>query len=310
MRRDRSSLVIAGVTVAALWLLAGCRSAPAPVLPTATPVPTQAISTATVTPLPPPTVTAYPSPTMRGADGAVPPTVDVSSPATGAPGAPGTSAPVVQATQAPTLTPSITPSPAPTLTPTVSFINLPSGVSLGGAIYFSDFEAGWPSTNDPTAKIAIKNGQYVFEVGPYDGRYFNTTLIKQANLYVQVEVTPDTCPQKAGYGLMFHFVDANNYYLLTVFCDNTYTAIAKVAGSVMALNYGSLPSGLDAKQNGVLHLGVLARGTSYTLFLEGKSIGSFDDSQFPQGDVAIYAVSQGNKVLKVAFDNLKVWSVQ
>ena len=59
--------------------------------------------------------------------------------------------------------------------------------------------------------------------------------------------SPGTCPAKAGYGVMFHFKDASNYYLLTIFCDNTYTAVAKVAGSVQAMNYGNLPSGLDAK---------------------------------------------------------------
>ena len=309
MRRYRARLVYAGVTLAMLWLLAGCQSAPAQALPSATPLPTQAVPTTTATFLPPPTVTPYPSPTMRGADGGAPPEA-VSSPAAGDTGAPASPIPVVQNTQAPTLTPSITPSPAPTATPTVSFINLPAGVSLGGTMYLSDFAAGWPSVNDPTAKIAIKNGQYAFEVGPFDGRYFTTTVLKLANLYAQVEVTPDTCPQKAGYGLMFHFQDANNYYLLTIYCDNTYTAIAKVAGSVEALNYGNLPSGLNAGQQGMLHLGVLARGTSYTMFLEGQNIGAFDDSQFPQGDIAIYASSQGNKALKVSFDNLKVWSVQ
>jgi hypothetical protein len=306
MRRYSSFVGFICMALSLLCLLAGCQGPAAPALPTATLLPTQAIPTATATFLPPPTVTPYPSPTMRGAEGVVP----QADALTAAPGAPSTSASVAQGTPIPVATAPPSPSPAPTLTPTVSFVNLPAGISLGGATYSSDFQTGWPSFNDPTAKIAIRDDQYHFEIGPFDGRYFTTTALNQGNLYAQVEVTPETCPDKTGYGLMFHFEDASNYYLLTIFCDSSYTAVAKVAGSVVALSYGNLPTDLDPKQEDVHHLGVLAHGNDYTLYLEGQSIGSFNDTQFPKGDVAIYAVSQGNKVLKVSFDNLKVWSVQ
>jgi hypothetical protein len=309
MRRHPSLPILIIVVFAWLWLMVGCRSAAAPVVPTATPVPAQAIPTSTATFLPPPTVTLYPTATARDGEVVVPqPSVPIS--ATEAPGAPPAPVQSPVNTDIPAPTATSTPIPAPTASPTVSFVNLPAGVSLGGEVYLSDFSAGWPSVNDPTAKIAIKDGQYHFEIGPFDGRFFNTTAVKQGNLYAQVEVTPETCPDKTGYGLMFHFNDANNYYLVTIFCDSSYTAVAKVGGSVIGLSNGKLPGGLDAGQNSVHHLGVLAHGNDYMLSFEGQTISTFTDAQFPQGDVAIYAVSQGSQVLKATFDNLKVWSVQ
>jgi len=309
MGRHSTTRITAIVFAGLAWLLSGCLAADAtPALPTATALPTQAVPTATATFLPPPTVTSYPSPTMRGAEGIViAPPADVPTDAAGAPAAPA--APDVQDTAVPVATATPVPTEAPTLTPTLAFINLPSGISLANSLYSTNFD-GWPAFNDPTAKSSFSGGVYHFDMGPFDGRFLNTTALNADNIYIQLDVTPGTCPEKAGYGVMFHFKDASNYYLLTVFCDNTYTAVAKVAGSVQALNYGNLPSGLDAKSSETHHLGVLANGNQFTMYLEGQPIGSFTDNQFPRGDVAIYASSQGGKVLKIDFEGLKIWSVQ
>lgn len=309
MGRFFSTLITAIASLGVAWFLSGCRPAgTAATLPTATTLPTQPIPTSTATFLPPPTVTSYPSPTMRGAEGVVT-QVDIPAGVTAAPGAPSTSAPVAQNTSPPPATATTVPTPAPTLTPTLSFVNLPSGISLANSVYATNFD-GWPSFKDPSAKSSFSGGHYHFDMGPFDGRFLNSTALDAANIYIQLDVTPDSCPDKAGYGVMFHFKDANNYYLLTVFCDNTFTAVSKVAGSVSALSYDNLPPGLDAKSSDTHHLGVLAHGNDYTMYLEGKPLGSFSDTQFPRGDVAIYAVSQGGKVLKINFESLKVWSVQ
>jgi hypothetical protein len=290
-----------------MWLSAGCRSTTTPALPTATLLPTQVISTFTPTFLPPPTVTLYPTATARNGQ--------VIAPVAGIAPAPGevstelpTAAPVIVATSIPP-TATASPPPTATFTPTVTIVDLPAGASLGDMIYFSDFSAGWPSFNDPTAKISLNNGQYQFEVGPFDGRFLNTTLVKQRNLYAQVEVTPSACADKAGYGMMFRFKDANNYYLLSIFCDSSYTAVAKIAGTVYGMTNGILPTGIDPTNNQVHTVGVVAREDNYTLYLNKQIIGSFTDPQLKQGDVAIYAVSQGAQVLKASFDNLKIWNV-
>lgn len=307
MGRQFVSRVIAVAILAAALGLSSCKVAEStPVLPTATALPIQAIPTATSTTLPPPTVTGFPSPTMRGAEGAADqPTTAVSQAAV----VPDAATAGPQNTVAPITTPTPAPTVAPTATPTVSFVNLPSGLSLAGSVYTSTFD-GWPAFNEPTAKSSFSDGHYHFDMGPFDGRFLNTTALNAGNIYVELDVTPENCPAKAGYGVMFHLKDANNYYLLTIFCDNTFNVVAKVAGSVSALSYDKLPAGLDATSNDTHHLGVLAHGNDYTVYLEGQPLGSFTDGQFPKGDVAIYAVSQGGKVLKIDFESLKVWSVQ
>ena len=307
MEQHWISRTITVAILAAAWGLTGCKVGDAtPVLPTATALPVQAIPTSTATALPPPTVTGYPSPTMRGAESAADQPTASAATVTAAPDA---STAVQQDTSSPITTPTPAPTEAPSATPTVSFVNLPSGLSLGSSVYTTTFD-GWPAFNDPTAKSSFSGGLYHFDMGPFDGRFLNTTALNAGDIYIDLDVTPENCPAKAGYGIMFHFKDANNYYLVTLFCDNSFTAVAKIGGSVSALTYDKLPSGLDATTNDTHHLGVLAHGNDYTLFLEGQTFSSFSDVQFPRGDVAIYAVSQGGKVLKIDFESLKVWSVQ
>jgi hypothetical protein len=287
--------LVMSATIALVITLAGCSGAttPSPVLPTTTPAPTAVRPTATPTPLPPPTVTPYPTATT-----------------------PADSVPLVPTTASEALGTSIPPSPVsptqPAGIPTLGSGGLPAGVQQGQVIFSADFYQGWPSIQDTSAKIYLSNGQYVFEVGPYDGRFIATTAINRSDLYAQVEATPIECVTNGGYGLMFRFADAGNYYLLTVFCDNSFSVVSKIGGTFaggVALT-GTLPAGLDAASSTTHTLGVLSRANTHTLYFDGQAIASFSDDRLQQGDVAVYAVSEGSDVLKVAFDNLKVWATQ
>jgi hypothetical protein len=212
------------------------------------------------------------------------------------------------------LSTSLPPASSPQLTavPTLGASGLPAGIQQGQVLFSADFYQGWPSIQDASAKIYLSNGQYVFEIGPYDGRFIATTAVNRRDLYAQVEATPIECVASGGYGLMFRFADANNYYLLTVFCNNSFSVVSRIGGTFaggIALT-GTLPAGLDATSPTPHTLGVLSKADAHTLYFDGQAIASFNDDRLQQGDVAIYAVSEGAGVLKVSFDNLKVWATQ
>jgi len=198
------------------------------------------------------------------------------------------------------------PEATPTLAPPAG---VPGGVDVAEIVYSADFYQGWPSTNDGTAKMSIVNGQYLFAIGPFDARLVTTTAVNRRDMYAQVEVTPKQCPAKTGYGLIFRYTDTGNYYLLTIFCDKTFTIGGRDSGSVFGNNQG-LPDGLDSAEQAVHYVGVLARGDDYTLYFDQQPIGDFRDNRRQQGDVGVYAVSEANQAIQVAFDNLKVWALR
>ena len=281
--------------------------------PPVTVEPTQPTPTATATFLPPPTVTPFPTVTPRAAsDDAEEGAAIAEAPA---PTATGEAGAVVEATEPSPAAGTATPAPEPENSPRpasdASDEGLP-GVSQDRMIFAADFYQGWPSVDQATVKIRLEAGRYVFEVGPYDAGLINTTAVNQQDMYVRVEVTPEVCPAGGGYGLLYRFTDTDNYYLLMVSCENRYSVVARVNGAFVGgtLIEGELPSGLDAASQQVHALGLLVQADRHTLYFDDQLLGSFEDAQLGQGDVALYAVSQGSEVLRVAFDNLEVWTVR
>jgi len=176
----------------------------------------------------------------------------------------------------------------------------------------ADFSQGWPSIDEATAKIRLAGGRYIFEVGPFDGRFITTTAIDTDDLYAQVEATPESCLEGGGYGLLFRFSDNGNYYLYNVYCNNTYTVIARVNGSLApsALSHGPLPGSVRVSDAYPNTLGVLTTGDRFTLYLDNQVVASVSDDRHATGDLALYVVSEGANIVRVAFDNLEVWAVR
>jgi hypothetical protein len=186
---------------------------------------------------------------------------------------------------------------------------VPDGLNLGPVAFSADFARGWPSVDESTAKISIINGQYSFIVGPFDGRFFNTTAVDAEDFYAQVDTQIEECSEGGVYGLLFRQKDEGNYYGFILFCNNTYSVTARVNSSLVAspLSSGPLP-GTDIA--GAHTLGVLAQGDTLTFYFDEQELATVSDQRHSHGDVALYAASQSANVLQVDFDNLKVWSLR
>lgn len=184
-----------------------------------------------------------------------------------------------------------------------------SGSPFGGTLlYETNFARGWPDVDDETATISSSGGLYRMELGPFDARFFTTNGIGATNSYTQVEVTPEACPPQGGYGLIFRYQDVSGYYQFTLFCSGTYSGIARVDGRpASGGTNGDLP--FDAAENTTRTLGILAEGSSFTLFVDGEELDSFSDNRFDAGDVGVAAISQTGEVINVNFGNLQVYSL-
>jgi hypothetical protein len=282
----------------------GGLAAPA-ALPTATSEPAAAPPTFTATFLPPPTVTPFPTVTPRPADASLTGTPASTSPAETGP-APTASGLADQPT------PTGATAPASPTTPPSSSAGLPEGVQVGRSLVSIDFSRGWPDYDNPTAKISMLNGGYMFEVGPYDAAFVNTGQLNAGDFYAQVEATLSECTEKGGYGLLFRFVDDGNFYEFTVRCNGTFSVLEKAGGSYASktLLKGDLPAGLDAAAATTHVLGVLAQGDTFSVYMDGMSLGQASDDTHEAGDIAPWAeASTSPRKVIVLFDNLEAWAL-
>jgi hypothetical protein len=288
--------------------VAGCGTYQQATLPTTTPAPILSAPTVTATFIPPPTVTLYPTATVRTgeADVIIVTATVISMGVSSSVDSPTQS----QATQAQPQPGATLPVVMPIASSSATQEDFPAGISIGDQIFFADFFMGWPAIDEASAKIQLDNGKYRFEVGPYNAKFLYTTVVDQANLYASIEATLIDCPARGGFGLMYRFVDSSNYYLVTLFCDNTYTVVARINGSITGIDHGNLPDGVKLTPDQTYTLGVMAKDQSFDIYLNGNSIASFTDNRINQGDVALYAASQGDHVTRILFDNLKVWAVR
>lgn len=183
---------------------------------------------------------------------------------------------------------------------------------LGELEFSSGFEAGWPTVGEEGVQASLEDGGYVFALAPDNMTVQNASAVDAGNVYVQVEVTPETCPAGGGYGMFFRMRDESNYYALTFFCDGRVTVFARSGGTLVTppVLDVTLPAGLNASAAGAHAIGVLANGSRIEVFFDGQSIATATDSRHSQGDVAVYAVSPRSSELRVVFDNLGVWAAQ
>jgi hypothetical protein len=304
-RKTMRKITLALTVLGLVFTLASCagqgESGPA-LLPTATAQPTQAIPTPTETPLPPPTVTSFPTVTPRSES---PEDLMTEPPEPGE----GSEEPTPASESEEQLP--VENTSTPVSAPATGDSGLP-GVSRDRMIFAADFYQGWPTIDESNVLIRLVDGQYLFEVGPTDAARVQTTAVNQRDAYVQVEATPKACPEGTGYGLIVRYVDDDNYYLITFSCDNRVTAVARVNGSFSGgtLVDDDLPAGLDAASLQTHILGVLSEGDSHTIYMDDQVVGSFEDARHERGDVALHAISRGTGVIRVAFDNLEVWTVR
>lgn len=263
--------------------LSGCVAPSQTILPTSTPLPTAIVATRTPTFTPPPTVTSYPTgnmiaqtPSLMMTNEIVASDEDDISQET-----PVAAAPVITA--------------------------IPEH---GPILFSSDFSVGWPAIETDTSSVNIVNGQYLFEVGPFDGTYITTTSVSSGAYFVEVDIFPEQCPAKAGYGLLFNYRDSANYYVFTIYCDGRFTIAGRQAGAIfdVGISSATIPGGITSA-SGNHTVGIISDNGDFSLLFDNIILAMFSDTRHPDGDVAIYVTSQGSEVIRAAFDNLSVFSL-
>ncbi len=186
-------------------------------------------------------------------------------------------------------------------------------MELGFQLYSTDFRLGWPQIEDEMYSFTPQ--EYGLLVGVTGvGAWFYTSVIKDTErFYAQVDVTPLSCPELAGYGLQFRVQDDANFYTYTVYCNGTYSVLAQEDGVWRGgISSGPLPNAsLPADTNTGQRLALAGDGPNFTLFYNGYVVAQFRDDGFPDGDVGIYIdASRSQERLEVLYQHMEVWTLR
>jgi hypothetical protein len=206
-----------------------------------------------------------------------------------------------------TSTPTITQTFTPSLTPTQSYLDWPVVLSDS----FDGNSNGWYEGTDTDEyvknNVSITGGQYLFDVTAVKSFFWGLSpnLRNLTDFYLTADVENKTGPASADYGLVFRMISSNKYFFAIAAQSQLYSF--QVLNNNQWTTIVDWTSSSQINTSGSNQIGVLARGASFTFFINGEQIDQIDDTTLKTGKVGVgLSMSHAGDNMLLAFDNFEV----
>ena len=228
--------------------------------------------------------------------------------------------PVAKSTQVSKTTTSKTSSPATkvvdkTATPikaaTISAVNK-AGIATGALLYSDDFSnssSGWDTWENANSKVGYVSGKFVIEVFKVDSFFWANPGKDFSDFVLEVDSTKQAGPDDNGFGVIFRYVDKNNFYRFDISSDgyydfgyyenDTWTSIIDWTETA-AIKQGDATNTIT----------ILCKGSKLTFYINGTKITDVTDATLSSGDIGVWAGAVSEAGVKIAFDRLGVWKTK
>ncbi|MBX3013292.1 MAG: hypothetical protein KF832_17365 [Caldilineaceae bacterium] len=216
-----------------------------------------------------------------------------------------------------------TPTPALTVTPAVTATGLDAealatqldAIRAVDPLYYDEFrrdDGSWDVVEEDDYAFFYNQRMFQMEVLPDNLYTYSinraTTDLDLTDYLVEVDTQAITLPADGQYSLLFRYVDDDNFYAFTIRHDE-YALLIQENGEWDALIEFTTTDALDTTEEAVNRLGVLAAGSSITLFVNDVPLAQVEDATFSGGGIGLVAATYQESDLAVAFDNVELWAV-
>jgi hypothetical protein len=220
-------------------------------------------------------------------------------------------------TQTPTLTPTqLATATAPlTIQPSPTLLSSDPKANLGKPVWSTDFANGKTfgldtPVDDPEYHFEVKNGEMVMIGKKPDGFHaWRLASYKIQNFYVEAAFQTSDCSGLDRYGLIFRSPDNNKGYFLGISCDGQYGLRVYDGDTFSDLVKWTKSDFIHAGANQSNLVGVMAKDTKLTLYVNGQSLGDVSDSSYQQGVFGYFISSTNTTNLTVQSNSIGYWAV-
>lgn len=129
------------------------------------------------------------------------------------------------------------------------------------------------------------------------------------NFYLEVDAFHVIGPLDNGFGLLFRYEDAENFYLFVASHDGYYSLQTVTDGAWGELIEWTPSDQINSEAEAINTLGVLADGSQITILLNGTVMATVEDDRFIGGRIGLMAGSFDEGGVEVAFDDLYLWDL-
>jgi hypothetical protein len=229
---------------------------------------------------------------------------------------PATEEPTEEPTVEVTETPTATPEPTEDLPDTDPAKKL--GAPTGSDPMDNAGKWFWPTDTDQYLKVEFKNG-YMDMTGltSYAG-WRLPALDQQTNHYIELTVNSGECKEKDSYGIIFRvpvFKEPDQGYLFEVTCDGylrlwEWDGTTEPKGTANVLINWQKSADLKTGTNKTNRLGVMAKGKTIGLYINGVPQGEATDNSYKAGFFGVFVHTVTSEKYTVKFDEMKYWEIK
>lgn len=165
------------------------------------------------------------------------------------------------------------------------------------------------SDDDVTYKYAGRTLHIIVNSENRLGWTFNSTIdeLNPVDYLVEVDVEQVAGPDDAELGLIFRFVDEENFYFFAVSNLGTYSLWKLVDNEWEAILDWTETDALQTDAEAINRLSVLTEGSQITLLANDVALAQLEDDTFATGAVGLMVGTFDEVGVDVAFDNLDLW---
>lgn len=129
------------------------------------------------------------------------------------------------------------------------------------------------------------------------------------DFYLEVDTFHVDGPLDNEFGVIFRYIDAQNFYLFAGSHDGYYTLQKMVDGEwddlIAWTPSGAIQVGADAQNQ----LALLVEENHFTLLINGDQVATVEDNTFERGYIALAAGSFDEGDVIIAFDDFTLWAI-
>ncbi len=184
-------------------------------------------------------------------------------------------------------------------------------------LYYDEFRrdsGDWSLADEDEQTIAYAERALNVEVNEGGMLYFSLNEaaadLATTSYLLEVEATTDSEEGAGSYDVLFNYQDDNNYYDFYV-VDDSYGLLKRTDGEWKAPVEESATDALLLEADDVNRLGVLVRGTTVSLLINGELVAQVEDDALMPGAIGLGAeLLDAEGSFRVSFDNLDLWEVE
>ena len=164
-------------------------------------------------------------------------------------------------------------------------------------LVWRQYGEGWSATTDADHQIQLAGS---------DQRAWAVASQPVADFELQLDVRSLLPSEDVGYGVLYRYQDAANYYLFAIGGDGYYTIALVHQGELTPLQLWQ-PWPHVRRGAATNRLRVRCRASTCRFFLNDEFTAEIQDGTFPRGDVGLWAQTFSDTALKVSFEGLRLW---